>query len=388
MKRIICIVLAVVILIPACAVCDDLPQIGRDGLFEFEEAGFISSFEPNDLPEGGICAFEPTELMKEEMASMPQILQDLIHDYMMTEDGELLAYPYDIDILPSGFYVPDAWAASPFSDMTPPTSAEELLDFLEIYLETPHEGFCFIHDELGWWNPHKAVINLMNGWTVQCMYAGEPIIFNHSEFIRLLERTLDLSTRLFAVEKDGKHQKGRQLFQDRCCFGRTDNNLDTVTYANMIPWRITKDQPPLFTVWLRAYCVPGGSPYADRAAELLEMIIPYRETRCAEDHHTLFYMYINPEKANAEEFNNLILKKRGKKNTAGYAAKEFVDSVRDINKYGIPTLYDGMEDMNPESSYTYEQYMGLLKKLMNRKITAADFAAKWDEMNGWAEPAQ
>lgn len=90
-----------------------------------------------------VAAFEPTELMREEMAAMPQYLQDVFRENLMTEDGKLLGYLRNLEVQPLGFYVPDAWAASPYRDMTPPSSIEEMLDFLEIYLDTPHDGFCF-----------------------------------------------------------------------------------------------------------------------------------------------------------------------------------------------------------------------------------------------------
>ena len=102
---------------------------------------FQARHEFSQITEAGLAAaFEPTDLMKEEIAAMPQCLQDLYQDSLTTEDGKLLGYFESADLLSMGFYVPDAWAASPFRDMTPPSSLEELLDFLEIYLETPMTG--------------------------------------------------------------------------------------------------------------------------------------------------------------------------------------------------------------------------------------------------------
>ena len=107
---------------------DSAPDIFGYDFFALKEAGMVA-------------AFDPTELMKEEMAAMPQYLQDVLRDNLMTEDGKLSGYLDNLDVQPLGFYVPDAWEASPYRDMTPPSSVEEILDFLEIYLETPHDGF-------------------------------------------------------------------------------------------------------------------------------------------------------------------------------------------------------------------------------------------------------
>ncbi len=79
-----------------------------------------------------VAAFEPTELMREEMAAMPQYLQDVFRENLMTEDGKLLGYLRNLEVQPLGFYVPDAWEASPYRDMTPPSSVEEMLDSMTV----------------------------------------------------------------------------------------------------------------------------------------------------------------------------------------------------------------------------------------------------------------
>ena len=353
---------------------DSAPDIFGCDFFTLKEAGVIT-------------AFEPTELMKEEMAAMPQYLQDVFREHLMTEDGKLLGYLDNLDVQPLGFYVPDAWAASPYRDMIPPSSIEEILDFLEIYLETPHDGFCFIHDATdGWWGRLWVVTLLMRCWAIQNNYAKIPLRYNNPEFIRLLERTVDLFNRLLKVEKGKKNQKGRQLFQDLFGRGRTGNNLDTVTYANLIPWRLTKDQPPLILVMPDLYCVRIGSPYEDRAAELLERIIPGRDTHYSKDIRPMIYEFINPNKVDVEEFNRRLLKRIGKKYSWQLATQEYIDSIWDIHKYAIPTIVS--DDYQNFNSHIDEDPEALFRKLLDGKITAADFAAKWDEMNDWAEPVQ
>ncbi len=421
MKRIICLLLAAVMLIPACAAWaekngealivfdtgEDLakewsemlglenPPIEFDTtesvmeLIKGDSAPDICGYDFFALKEAGIvAAFEPTELMKEEMAAMPQYLQDVLRDNLMTEDGKLSGYLDNLDVQPLGFYVPDAWEASPYRDMTPPSSVEEILDFLEIYLETPHDGFCFIHDATdGWWGRLWVVTLLMRCWAIQSNYAKIPLRYNNPEFIRLLERTVDLFNRLLKVEKGRKNQKGRQLFQDNLFSrGPTGNNLDTITYASLIPWRLTKDQPPLIHVMADFYCVRTGSSYEDRAAELLERIIPGREAYCSREIRPLIYEFINPDRVDVEGFNKMILKKLGGKYSWKLVTQEFIDSIWDIHKYAVPAIVpDDYQNLN---EHINEDLEALFRKLLDGEVTAADFAAKWDEMNHWAEPAQ
>ena len=421
MKRLICTLLAAMMLIPACAAWAEKdgetlivyetgeslakewsqmlgleqPPIEYDctdsvmELIKGDSAPDIFGYDFFALKEAGmVAAFEPTELMKEDMAAMPQYLQDVIREHLMTEDGKLSGYLDNLDVQPLGFYVPDAWEASPYRDMTPPSSIEEMLDFLEIYLDTPHDGFCFIHDATdGWWGRLWVVTLLMRCWAIQSNYAKIPLRYNNPEFIRLLERTVDLFNRLLKVEKGRKNQKGRQLFQDNLFSrGPTGNNLDTITYASLIPWRLTKDQPPLIHVMADFYCVRTGSPYEDRAAELLERIIPGREAYCSREIRPLIYEFINPDRVDVEGFNKMILKKLGGKYSWKLVTQEFIDSIWDIHKYAVPAIVpDDYQNLN---SHIDEDPEVLFGKLVNGEVTAADFAAKWDEMNDWAETAQ
>ena len=421
MKRLICTLLAAMMLIPACAawaekdrksliVYDASENLAKewsqmlgleqppieydctDSIMELvkgDSAPDICGYDFFALKEAGmVAAFEPTELMKEEMAAMPQYLQDVLREHLMTEDGKLSGYLSNLEVQPLGFYVPDAWEASPYRDMTPPSSIEEMLDFLEIYLDTPHDGFCFIHDATdGWWGRLWVVTLLMRCWAIQSNYAKIPLRYNNPEFIRLLERTVDLFNRLLKVEKGRKNQKGRQLFQDNLFSrGPTGNNLDTITYASLIPWRLTKDQPPLIHVMADFYCVRTGSPYEDRAAELLERIIPGREAYCSREIRPLIYEFINPDRVDVEGFNKMILKKLGGKYSWKLVTQEFIDSIWDIHKYAVPAIVpDDYQNLN---SHIDEDPEVLFGKLVNGEVTAADFAAKWDEMNDWAETAQ
>ena len=125
MKRLICTLLAAMMLIPACAawaekdrksliVYDASENLAKewsemlgleqppieydctDSIMELvkgDSAPDICGYDFFALKEAGmVAAFEPTELMKEEMAAMPQYLQDVIREHLMTEDGKLSGY--------------------------------------------------------------------------------------------------------------------------------------------------------------------------------------------------------------------------------------------------------------------------------------------------------
>ena len=86
----------------------------------------------------------PDETLVNDLETMPPFTRELIRKYLVTEDGQFWGCADYFDLKAMLFYVPDAWADSPFRDRTPPTSFEDFLDFAELYLDTPHEGFCLL----------------------------------------------------------------------------------------------------------------------------------------------------------------------------------------------------------------------------------------------------
>ena len=171
----------------------------------------------------------------------------------MTEEGRMLCYPvagYSVSEAPVfiGYWVPDAWAASPFRDMTPPSSFEELLDFIEVFLDTPHDGFRLF------WSPRGKVgyleeliwESLEKGWIVQSLYAGKRVIFSDPQFIALADRAQKLGQRLLKDDYKSKQDSGTRYLLAYCQqVGYSYNEKDTFTCANIIPLRMTADQPPL-----------------------------------------------------------------------------------------------------------------------------------------------
>ena len=218
---------------------------------------------------------------------MSPLIRQVIRSELMTEDGKLLAYPtdgYSFCYVPGfiGYWVPDAWADSPFRDMTPPSSYEELLDFIEVFLDTPHDGFRLFYGCAGDKREYLYDLfrdNLLEGWVLQCKTSGEPVVFSDPKFIELAGRAQKLYKRLLKVDfKKKVNTKVRYLLAERQQYGLSFNEKDTFTCANIIPLRIISDQPPLFNVTMTLRCVRKGSAYASYAPELFETAIPHAET--------------------------------------------------------------------------------------------------------------
>ena len=140
----------------------------------------------------------------------------------------------------------------PFRDITPPSSFDELLDFIEVFLNTPHEGFRLFYGTAGDKREYLSELfrdNLLEGWILRCRDAGMPVVFSDPTFIELAGRAQKLYKRLLKVDfKQKVSTKVRYLLAGRQQYGFSFNQKDTFTCANIIPLRITADQPSLFNV--------------------------------------------------------------------------------------------------------------------------------------------
>ena len=334
---------------------------------------------PKTLYQSGVIeAFSPTEAMLEEISEMPPWLQHLFHSELMTEDGRILGYPSAGDqvvwsMFFVGYWIPDAWKASPFRDRTPPSSFEELLDFIEVFLDTPHDGFRLYYSPRG----KEAYLNevfvdsLIGGWVVQHNYAEQPIVFSDPEFIALAERSQQLYQRLMKTDYGKKaNWKTRYLFAECQATGMSYNCKDTFTCANMIPLRITSDQPPLINAKMILYCVNKSSAYVSSAAELFETTIPHTEMYYG---LRLYDVWAFPDKFDVKATNSF----RQKDKSPGYSryTQEWVDSIKGLDQYVVPCL--------EKSNWMIKSQYGECMRAKNQffikgKMTAEEFAAELD----------
>ena len=193
---------------------------------------------PKALYKAGLIEpFDPSNAMLEEIESMSPLIRQVISSELMTDDGKLLAYPgagYFICFVPGfiGYWVPDAWAASPFRDMTPPSSYAELLDFIEVFLDTPHEGFRLFFGHAGSKEEYLNNLfrdNLLEGWVLRCKTAGKPVVFSDPLFIMLAGRAQKLYKRLLKVDfKKKVNTSMRYLLAERQQYGLSFNGKDII----------------------------------------------------------------------------------------------------------------------------------------------------------------
>ena len=336
---------------------------------------------PKALYKAGLIEpFAPTSAMLEEIASMSPLIQQVFHSELMTEDGQLLAYPgagSDICYVPGfiGYWVPDAWAASPFRDITPPSSFEELLDFVEVFLNTPHDGFRLFYGTAGTKQKYLSELfrnNLLEGWVLRCKVAGMPVVFSDPKFIELAGRAQKLYKRLLKVDfKKKVNTKVRYLLAERQQYGLSFNAKDTFTCANIIPLRITSDQPPLFNVTMDSLqCVRKGSNYASSAPALFETAIPHVEK--IRD-MTCYDWWTFPDKFDPEDWNQDLKKYNGTKYM--YMTKEWLTSIRTLDQSIVPCM--------EKTDWCIESQYGACMRAQQQfwidgKLTAEEYAAEMD----------
>ena len=335
------------------------------------------------LQAGMLEPFEPTETMLAEIASFPVYVQQLIRESLMTSDGKLLGYPSTgSGILGDpkfiGYWIPDAWEASPFKDINPPTCYEELLDFIEVYLNTPHDGFRLYYCTSGSrsafiWD--LFVYPLMDSWVIQSENAGKPLTFSDPKFIALVEKAQRLIPRLVKEDYRAKvNTKMRYLLADRRSRGYSYNLKDTFIMTNMIPLRVTADQPPLFNVEMTLNCVMAGSNWATWARELFT-VMP--EERSLTIRGVTYYdEFAFPGLYDVEGSNKDIDQLKAPKYRKYTQA--WVDSIQDLDQSIVPCMLPGL--WQPDSQYS-ESMHAIKLAFIERTMKPEEFAAEMDRIN-------
>lgn len=339
----------------------------------------ISSAELSRFLDEGFCApFMPSEKMLDEIRAMPPFIQQALKESIYTEDGRLSAYPLSSHVSSMLFWVPEVWKESPFRDLTPPSSYAELLDFLEVYLDTPHDGYCFYYDIYDSKYPQMNWVSyLLKSSVLQCRYNHQDTALSNPVFISLLRRTIELANRLYEAEPNPKKQKGRQLFtEDKC--GYTTNGQDQYTWKNIIPWRITADQQPLVNVIITLSCARNGSSFEGRTTELFDCFVDHRQDQVERYNHFL-YLFLNRNWIDVDKENAKVLKKYGSKWKCLCLTQEYVDSIWEMGKYAVPCTID--EDyLYPSSWDVFDAYDQLTLQCINGDISAEDYAAEMDRL--------
>jgi len=215
--------------------------------------------------------------------------------------------------------------------------------------------------------------------TLQCRHVGHEPVFNDPDFIRMAERTRDLFGKLFAIEKDTKHQKGHQLFTD-CYAGIATNGLDTFTQDNLIPWRIKSDQLPLLPISLQLYCVRNGSEFVDQVPAFFECIVTHRKDPLSDGRiNYASYMLVHPDWVDVKAFRMDKAKMFGEKWVFTCATQEYLNSVWRLDQHVVPALeYEicwdsSIKGADNEAHATVEDFV-------NGKESAEQFAIRLDRL--------
>ena len=161
----------------------------------------------------------------------------------------------------------------------------------------------------------------------------------------------------------------RYLLAERQQYGLSFNRKDTFTCANIIPLRITSDQPPLFNVTMGLQCVRKGSDYASYAPILFETAIPHVETVHGLDWYDEWAF---PDKVD-EKGENKYFDEHG----SGYRlrTREWLDSVNGLLQYVVPC----MENTNWSIESQYGACMRAQQQFwVDGKLTAEEYAAEMD----------
>ena len=332
---------------------------------------------------GAIVPFTPSEMLVKDFETMPPFIREATRKYLITEDGQFWGcIRGGLWLKTMLFYVPSAWADSPFHDRMPPTSFEEFLDFAELYLDTPHKGFCLlgVRGNEKYFTEWKIMNMLLSTWTIQQQYAGEPFRFTSDEFISLLDRTKKLIIRLQKEEPlINKKQKGlRELFTNpggESHGGKTEVSRELYNWDHMIPYRIYASQPPLVNAW--GDCVVCVcNPEADTAEVNRYMENLIRQRDWPEKHTVPYSAYTHPELMVADECNEEYYPEV----KDGYMTQQWLDSIGRIQ--GVPCciseyyFWYGSEDGDGWNSY--ENAINFIK---NKKMTAEKYAQELERIS-------
>ena len=181
-----------------------------------------------------------------------------------------------------------------------------------------------------------------------------------------------LYKRLLKVDfKQKVSTKVRYLLAGRQQYGFSFNQKDTFTCANIIPLRITADQPPLFNVTMNLLqCVRRGSNYASYAPALFETAIPHVEKKRS---MTMYDRWVFPDKFNPEDWNQDLKKHNGTKYR--YLTKEWLTSISTLDQSIVPC----MEKTNWIIESQYGACMRAQQQFwVDGKLTAEEYAAEMD----------
>ncbi|MCI5956334.1 MAG: extracellular solute-binding protein [Clostridiales bacterium] len=229
---------------------------GQFNFYQFRETGVLADLSVSEVIR------EATERLRPDIKAL-----------VTTVDGRILAAPLRAWSYPL-MWNQEAWDAAGYTEADVPQTYPELLDFLESWIERIKKNpvknvsaACVtnyaeidLYRDVGW-----LIALLIETWEMQCAYAGEPLNFDTPEFIDLLKRTRKVGLALFKAEPRTKKRRSRMLL-----FSGDDGEGKEYGYSHAIPLRISREQPPLYYAGMRMLAVHADSQWKDEAIAYIE----------------------------------------------------------------------------------------------------------------------
>ena len=252
------------------------------------------------LRDGGwLLDLSSNPMIAADTAALPPVFRSVV----VEENGAVYGVPLCAVFEDELYWIPEAWEAAGLSASSAPDSFAELLDFLAAYAAQPPEGFC-VFTRCFEPNPpftyrRWLLLLLTDIWSVQAYGAGQAPHFSQPDFIALAARTLEVGKALDAADPASEREKLRltPLFYGGGGRGRGYTASGKAAYSlnNLLPHRVTAQQPRLISVSLELLCCRADSPWADMAPAMLGEAIPFRQGWKT--------LYLHPDLGNLERVN-------------------------------------------------------------------------------------
>ncbi len=252
--------------------------------------GINDYLDTRQVMDAGLCVdLSGSDVIRQAVSRMWLPIQAQV-----INDEKILAVPEVISLSAFGC-CEDAWTAAGLTSTTPPSSYEELLDFLEMWLarikKTPEPGIRVNSMfETSLYNRQSYLISfipvLLDCYVLPHLYENRIPRFDTPEFRGLLERTVRIAHELYEAEpppSEGNLQLFDNGLQGFGMIGIKDG------YSHAMPLRISTDQPIIFKASLQVLCVGINSPQKQLAIAYLEHVVSHLQP------HSATYAYMDSQ---------------------------------------------------------------------------------------------
>lgn len=222
------------------------------------------------MEKGYLMDLSGSEVIRDAVARMhPAIAEQCMYD------GKIYAVPEYFRESDNILMVNmKCWEEAGYTPEDIPQSFSALLDFIEAYVTRRENDPDLTINVSGVLDdymygpetyPRWLVTMLLDSYMDQVNYAGEPLRFNDPELESLLERTMAVSKRIYALEPS----KSSEMIEPGL-FGVPGFTDWTELQRTRVDLRIREDQPSLFTGYLKLTAVSVTTKNPELAIELVE----------------------------------------------------------------------------------------------------------------------